>query len=64
MPFCRDRVAKTGSEEAAFEELACTLPCGRFNEPEEIAAGILYLASDESRSVTGTDLVFNKRFTL
>jgi NAD(P)-dependent dehydrogenase (short-subunit alcohol dehydrogenase family) len=64
MPFFRDLVAKTGSEEAAFEELARTLPGGRFIEPEEIAAGILYLASDESRSVTGTDLVINNGFTL
>ena len=57
MPFFRDLVAKTGSEESAFDEFARTLPGGRFIEPEEVAASILYLASDESRSVTGTDLI-------
>ena len=34
-------------------------PMGRFAEPEEIAYGILYLASDESSYVTGSDLVID-----
>ncbi len=35
------------------------VPVGRFTAPEEIAAGILFLASDESSYITGTDLVID-----
>ena len=63
MPFFRDLVEKTGSEEAAFQELAKSDPQGRFAEPEEIAQAVLYLASDESLYVTGTDLVVDGGFT-
>lgn len=63
MPFFRDLVEKTGSEEAAFQEMAKSDPQGRFAEPEEIAQGVLYLASDESLYVTGTDLVIDGGYT-
>ncbi len=64
MPFFRDLMAKAGSEEAAFQEMARSLPGGRFIEPEEVAAGILYLASDEAKSVTEMDLVVDNGFTV
>jgi 3(or 17)beta-hydroxysteroid dehydrogenase len=64
MPFFRDLVAKTGSEDAAFQELARLSPGGRFIEPEEVAESILYLASDESRSVTGMDFVIDQGITV
>ncbi len=63
MPFFRDLVEKTGSEEAAFQELSKSDPQGRFAEPEEIAQAVLYLASDESLYVTGTDLVIDGGYT-
>ncbi len=64
MPFFRDLVERTGSEEAAFRELAQSDPQGRFAEPEEIAQAVLYLASDESLYVTGTDLVVDGGYTV
>jgi NAD(P)-dependent dehydrogenase (short-subunit alcohol dehydrogenase family) len=63
MPFFQGLVAKSGSEEAAFQAMLAGGPAGaRFAEPEEIAHAILYLASDESRFVTGSDLVIDAGF--
>ena len=38
-------------------------PIGRFGEPEDIAYGVLYLASDESKFITGTELVIDGGWT-
>ena len=38
-------------------------PIGRFGEPEDIAYGVLYLASDESKFVTGSELVIDGGWT-
>jgi NAD(P)-dependent dehydrogenase (short-subunit alcohol dehydrogenase family) len=60
MPFFQDLIAAHGSEEAAFAAMveASTSP-GRWATPEEIALSILYLASDESLYVNGTNLVID-----
>jgi NAD(P)-dependent dehydrogenase (short-subunit alcohol dehydrogenase family) len=60
MPFFQDLMAQHGSEEAAFQAMVAASPSpGRWAEPEEIAAAILYLASDESLYVNGTNLVMD-----
>lgn len=47
-------VEKTGqSAEEARASLAAANPQGRFIQPEEVAATVLWLVSDEARSVTG-----------
>jgi len=38
-------------------------PLGRMGDPEDIAYGILYLASDESKFVTGSELVIDGGYT-
>jgi 3(or 17)beta-hydroxysteroid dehydrogenase len=63
MPFFRDMVERLGSEEAAFSQLAAG-PGGSFAEPDDIVAAILYLASDDARFVTGTDLVVDGGYVL
>jgi cyclopentanol dehydrogenase len=35
------------------------IPMGRIGQPEEVAYGVLYLASDESSYVTGAELVID-----
>ena len=44
---------------AILEERQKRIPLGRIGEPEEIAYGIIYLASDESSFVTGAELAID-----
>jgi NAD(P)-dependent dehydrogenase (short-subunit alcohol dehydrogenase family) len=39
------------------------IPLGRYGRPEEIALGVLYLASDEAAFVTGSELVIDGGWT-
>ncbi len=39
------------------------IPLGRYGRPEEVALGVLYLASDESSFVTGSELVIDGGWT-
>ena len=39
------------------------IPMGRYGQPEDIAYGVLYLASDESAFVTGSELVIDGGWT-
>jgi NAD(P)-dependent dehydrogenase (short-subunit alcohol dehydrogenase family) len=38
-------------------------PMGHFGEPEDVAYGVLYLASDESKFLTGSELVIDGGWT-
>ncbi|MDP4151551.1 MAG: SDR family oxidoreductase [Bacteroidota bacterium] len=44
-----------GKEKEMFDKLSATQPIGRMAKPEEIAALILYLCSDEASFITGCD---------
>jgi NAD(P)-dependent dehydrogenase (short-subunit alcohol dehydrogenase family) len=45
--------------EAVKQGLAALHPIGHIGEPQDIAYGIIYLASDESKFVTGAELVID-----
>jgi acetoacetyl-CoA reductase len=45
--------------EAIREKIIAQIPVGRLGRPEEIAAAVVYLASDEAGFMTGADLSIN-----
>ena len=56
-PWIDKRLKEAPDPEAAMKALVARQPMGRLGTPEEIAAGILYLASDEAGFATGTALI-------
>jgi NAD(P)-dependent dehydrogenase (short-subunit alcohol dehydrogenase family) len=53
----------TQLDPARREMVLSMTPLGRDGKPEEVAYGVLYLASDESSFVTGAELVIDGGFT-
>ena len=53
----------SGGMEAFERQIAALHPLGHIGEPNDIAYGILYLASEESKFVTGSELVIDGGYT-
>jgi 3(or 17)beta-hydroxysteroid dehydrogenase len=58
-PMVESMIADSKSPERTRAALAAQIPLGRVGEAEEVAALALYLASDESRFVTGAEFVID-----
>ncbi|MCL5734599.1 MAG: glucose 1-dehydrogenase [Actinobacteria bacterium] len=56
-----ENVGKNSTEgpEAFHKRIQSRLPLGHYGEPLDVAYGVLYLACDESKFVTGTELVID-----
>ena len=54
-PILDHHVQRHGKEEA-YAKLGRQVPLGRIAEPDDVAYAVLYLASDESKFVTGSEL--------
>ena len=51
------------SDEVVRQRMISRIPLGRYGESEDVAYGVLYLASDESSFVTGNELVIDGGWT-
>ena len=62
-PMVEKFLSSQGDLEAGRRAIDELHPIGHMGEPEDIAYGILYLASDESKFVTGSELVIDGGYT-
>jgi 2-keto-3-deoxy-L-fuconate dehydrogenase len=58
-PFVSARLREYPDPEAAYREMSSSQAIGRMGRPEEVAAAVLYLASDEAAFITGTPLLID-----
>lgn len=58
-PFVAARIREYPDPEAAYRDMTSTQAIGRMGKPEEVAAAILYLVSDEAAFVTGSALIID-----
>lgn len=63
-PFVKKRLAEYPDPQKAYDEMAATQALRRMGTPEEIAAAVLYLASNEAGFVTGTALEIDGGFAV
>jgi NAD(P)-dependent dehydrogenase (short-subunit alcohol dehydrogenase family) len=61
-PGLHDLVASTGAGEQHWKMLANSVPLGRLGTPHEIAKAVVFLASDDSSYITGTELFVDGGF--
>jgi NAD(P)-dependent dehydrogenase (short-subunit alcohol dehydrogenase family) len=52
-----------GDVEGGRQVISKMHPIGRMGEPDDIAYGVLYLGSDESSFMTGSELVIDGGYT-
>jgi NAD(P)-dependent dehydrogenase (short-subunit alcohol dehydrogenase family) len=63
-PLVADLAERSDTSVEDFRaDLASRHPVGRVGDPEDIAWGVVYLASDESKFVTGGELVIDGGYT-
>lgn len=62
-PLVENLLKSQGDVAEGRRALDALHPIGHVGEPDDIAYGVLYLASDESKFVTGTELVIDGGYT-
>jgi NAD(P)-dependent dehydrogenase (short-subunit alcohol dehydrogenase family) len=58
-PIATDMIKDVLENKAQWEERLKRLPMGRVGTPEDVAYGVIFLASDESSFMTGSELVID-----
>lgn len=54
-----DDIAGNADRDSVLEKLGRQVPLGRVGEPNDVGYGVLYLAADESKFVTGSELLID-----
>ena len=62
-PLLEDVGRRFENPEEFYKQILGHLPVARFGEPDDVAYGVLYFASDESKFVTGSELVVDGGYT-
>jgi len=58
-PISTDMISEMVANQEEWAERMTRLPMGRAGTPEDVAYGVIYLASDESAYMTGSELVID-----
>jgi NAD(P)-dependent dehydrogenase (short-subunit alcohol dehydrogenase family) len=61
-PGLDSALSGTGQKEAIIDDMTAQVPLGRIGQPEEVAAAALFLASDESSFMTGSEMFVDGGF--
>src|SRR5712664_725086 len=62
-PILTPMTERRRADPAVYQRMVSRIPLGRSGEPDEVAYGVPYLASDESSFVTGSELVIDGGWT-
>jgi len=62
-PILTPMTEKRRADPEIYRLMISRIPLGRYGEPDEVAYAVLYLASDESAFVTGSELVIDGGWT-
>jgi cyclopentanol dehydrogenase len=62
-PIVTAMTEKRRADPETYRTMLSRVPLGRFGESDEVAYGVLYLASDEAAFVTGSELVIDGGWT-
>jgi NAD(P)-dependent dehydrogenase (short-subunit alcohol dehydrogenase family) len=62
-PIWSAMTSTPGGAEALAARAARSVPFGRFTEPAEVAATVLFLASDDARMITAAEIVVDGGMT-
>jgi NAD(P)-dependent dehydrogenase (short-subunit alcohol dehydrogenase family) len=62
-PIVTPMTERRRADPETYQLMVSRIPLGRYGRPEEVALAVLYLASDESAFVTGSELVIDGGWT-